>query len=135
MIAASAPGLVLGRDVKPRDAALADEVADQHVGEQVRVDIAAAQQGRDLLALEALGVGQHRGEARRARALDHGLFDADQHRDRAFEVALGDQHDVVGIVLEDPRGELARLLDRNALGQRVAAQRHLAAWIAHFIDG
>ena len=35
--------LVMGRDMQPRDPALAHESADQHVGEQVRVDIAAAQ--------------------------------------------------------------------------------------------
>ena len=120
-------GLVVGGDVKARDAALADEIADQHVGEQMRVDIAAAQQGRDLLALEALGIGEHRRKAGRAGALDHRLFDPDQHRHRALELALGNEHDVVRIVLEDSRGQLARLLDRNAFGQRVAAQRHLAA--------
>ena len=74
----------------------------------------------------ALGVGEHRREARRAGAFDHRLLDPDQHRDRALEVALGDQHDVVGKLLEDPRGELARLLDGNAFGQRVAAKRHVA---------
>ena len=46
--------LIVSGDVKPRDAALPDEVADQHIGEQVRVDVAAAQDSRDLLALEAL---------------------------------------------------------------------------------
>ena len=68
------------------------------------------------------GSCEHRGEARRACPFDHGLLDSDEHRDRALEVALGDEHDVVRIVLEDARGELARLLDRDAFGERVAAQ-------------
>ena len=38
-----------------------------------------------------------------------------------FEVALGDQHDVIGIFAEDARSQLARLLDRDPLRQRVAA--------------
>ena len=60
-------GPVLGGDAQPRDAAAADQVADQHVGEQMGVDIAAAQDGADLAAREALGIGEHRGEARPRR--------------------------------------------------------------------
>ena len=63
------------------------------------------------------------------------LFDSDQHRDRAFEVAFGNQHDVVRKLLEDARGQLARLLDRDAFGERVAAERQWQPSIAHFIDG
>ena len=71
--------------------------------------------------------GEHRRETGRAGALDDGLFDADEHGDRTLEVALGDEHHVIGKFPEDARRELARLLDGNALGERIAAQRHLAA--------
>ena len=97
MIAASAPGRSVGGDLEPRNAPLADKVADQHVGEQMGVDIAAAQHRRDLLALEALGIRQHRREAGGACPFNDGLFDPDEHGDGPLKVALGDQHDVVGI--------------------------------------
>src|SRR5574338_1126934 len=121
------PRLVMRGDVEPGDAALADEVANQHVGEQMRVDVTAAKDGGDLAALEALGVGDHGGEARGAGALDHGLLDPDEHRDGALEVAFRDQRHAVGKLAEDARGERTRLLDRDALGQRVAAEREAAA--------
>jgi hypothetical protein len=119
--------LVVGGDVQPRDTPLANEVADEDVGEQVRVDIAAAQNGRDLPALESRRVGEHRREPRRAGALDHRLFDSGQHRHRTLELALGDEHHVAGEILENARGQLAGLLDRDAFGQGVAAQGQMAA--------
>ena len=77
----------------------------------------------DVLAREPLGIGEQRGEPGRARALDHGLLDLEQQADRVLELALADQHDVVDQPLDDLRGERARLLDRDALGQRVAGAR------------
>ena len=127
MIAASAPGWSWTATLKARDPPLANEVADEDVGEQMGVDVPAAQDGRDLLAAESLGVGEHRGEAGRACPFDHGLLDPDEHRDGALEVAFGNQHDIVRVFLEDSRRQLARLLDRDAFGERVAAQRHVAA--------
>ena len=56
---------VLGGDAQAGDAAAADQVADEDVGEEVRVDIAAAQDGADFLAFEALGLGEHGGEPKR----------------------------------------------------------------------
>src|SRR5690348_5632602 len=70
-------GLILGGDAKPRDAALADEVADEDVGEQVRVDVPAAQQGCDLLAAEAARIGQHGRKAGGPCPLDDGFLDPD----------------------------------------------------------
>ena len=89
-------GPVLGGDLEPRDPPLADEVADQDVGEQMGVDIAAAQDGRDLAALEPPGIVEDRREPGRAGALDHRLFDPDQHRHRLLERALGHEDEVVG---------------------------------------
>jgi hypothetical protein len=123
----SAPGTVLQRDPQPREPARAGEVAQQHVGEQPRVDVAAGQHEADLLAGEPLAVRHHRGQPGRAGALDHGLLDLQQQRDRGLEVGLADQHDVVDHPLDHARGERARLLDRDALGQRVAAARQRLA--------
>src|SRR6185369_12992392 len=106
----------------PRDAALPYEVADEDIGKQVRVDVPAAQQGRDFLALVALRLGEHRRKAGGAGAFDDGLLDAHEHRHGALEMALGNEHYVVGIFPKDPRRELARLLDRNPFGERVAAK-------------
>ena len=119
--------LIVRGNVQARDPALPDQVADQHVGEQMHVDIAAAQNRRDLLAGKAVAVGEHRRDARGARTFDDGLFDPDEHRDGALEIALVDEHDFIGEVGQDARGQLARLLDRDALGERVAAERHVAA--------
>ena len=92
-------GLVVRGDVEPGDAALADEIADKHVGEQVRVDVAAAQKVATFLPLKRSGSRKHRGKSRGASAFNDGLLDADQHRDGAFEVALGNEHDVVRHIL------------------------------------
>ena len=129
-------GLILNRDSKPRDAALAHEVAHQDVGEQVRIDVAAAQD-RARPSCRGSGPGSASIAARPAApAPSTTVFSIpQQHRHRALEVALRHEHDVVRIILEDARGELARLLDRDALGERVAAERQVAPWIAHFIDG
>ena len=79
------------------------------------------QHDADLAAGEQLAVGEHGGEAGGARAFDHGLFDLQQQRHRALKLRLVDQHEIVEQAGKDLRGELARLLDRDALGQRVAA--------------
>src|SRR3546814_19453181 len=90
-------------DVCSSDLARPREIAQQHVGEQSSVDIAAAQDDADGLALEALGVREQRREPRRARALDHGLFDLEQQAHRFFEAALTDQHDIVDQRLDQAR--------------------------------
>ena len=48
-------GPVLGGDAQPRNPAAANQFAHQHIGEQVRVDIAAAQDGSDLAARKRSG--------------------------------------------------------------------------------
>ena len=55
VIAASAPGRSCSRDAQPRDAPLADEVAQQHVGEQMRVDVAAGQDVATFLPAKRSG--------------------------------------------------------------------------------
>ena len=91
------------------------------------VDIAAAQHGRDLLALVSAGIVEDCREPSGPRPFNDGLFDADQHRHCLLDRALGDEDEIIGQVLENLPGEHAGLLDRNALGQRVAAEREPAA--------
>ena len=44
-----------------------------------------------------------------------------------LDVLFGDEVDAVDLGGDDPARQLARLLDRDALGQRVAADRAIAA--------
>src|SRR3546814_10070180 len=81
-------GPVLQADAQPRDAARSREVAQEHVREQPRVDIAAGEHESDLAPGKFLGMREHRREPRRARALDHPLFDLAQQAHRALEVPL-----------------------------------------------
>src|SRR3546814_2039449 len=60
--------LILEPDAQPCEPARPREIAQQHVGEQSSVDIAAAQDDAEGLALEALGVREQRRQPRRARA-------------------------------------------------------------------
>src|SRR5690242_17655748 len=55
-------GLILQTDAQTREPARAGEIAQQHVGEQAGVDIAAAQHDAAGLALEPLGIGKQRRE-------------------------------------------------------------------------
>ena len=71
-----------------------------------------------LAAAEALGIAGDRGEAGGAGALGHGLLDLEQLQDRGLDRRLLDQQHVVDQALDDREGELARLLDRDALGDR-----------------
>jgi hypothetical protein len=59
--------------MQAQDAPVAQQLAQQHVGQRARIDVAAADRNADRLAGEALGEGQHGGEARGARALGHHL--------------------------------------------------------------
>ena len=45
-----------------------------------------------------------------------------------FDVLFADQVDAVDQLGDDLAGQLARFLDRDALGQRVAADRAMAAF-------
>ncbi len=118
---------VLQLDLEPGDSPSPGEIAQQHIGEQPGVDIAAAQHQADLLACKPLGIGQHRRETSRARAFDHGLLDLQQQRNRVFERRLANQQDLVDQRRDDLRGEFAGRLDRNAFGERVAAADRILA--------
>ena len=95
-----------------------------HDGRQnARIDIAAAQNEADLFAAEALGLGQHGGEAGGARAFRHGLLQGQIGVDRALEMRLVDQNDLGHQFADHRQRELADILDRDAFGQRRAAER------------
>jgi len=68
-------GPVLQHDLQPREAARTREVAQQHIGQQASVDIAATQHQPDCLARELFRVGQHCGKTRSSCAFDHRLLD------------------------------------------------------------
>ena len=127
--------LVVSGDAETRDPALPHQVADQNVGEQVRIDIAAAKDASRPSCRKAILVGNHRREAGSAGAFDNRLFNADKHRDRALQLALGHEHHIIRQVAEDPRRELAWLLDRNAFRKRVAPKRHLTVLDGAFHRG
>ena len=124
--AASWPGPVDDVDGDLRQPSLAREFAGQHGGDQPRIDVAAGQHEADIAPGKTLRRRQHRGKARRAGALDHGLFDRDQHRHRTLDLVFGDEHDVVDETADDVGGDPARRLDGDAFGERVAAHRQAA---------
>ena len=64
-------GPVRDVEVQPQDAPVPQQVAQQHVGQDARVDVAAADRGAHRLAGEALREGQDGREAGRAGALGH----------------------------------------------------------------
>ena len=68
-----------------------------------------------------------RGQAGGAGALGHGLLDLQQLQDRGLDRRLLDQQHVVDQPLDDRQGEVARLLDRDALGDGRAARAAPAA--------
>ena len=80
-----------------------------------------------LLAAKALRLRQHRGEAGGARALRHGLLQREIGVDRALDVLLVDQHDVAHQCAHDRQRQRADILDRDAFGERRAAERPVAA--------
>src|SRR3546814_3808477 len=65
-------------------------------------------------------MGKQRSQPGGARALDYRFFDLQQKADGLFQIALAYQNDVVGQRLHEFAGQFARLLDGNALSQRVA---------------
>ena len=128
------PGAVRHADAQAHQPLGAHEAAQDHGREQAAVDVAAAQDETDPPAAEALGMAHHGGEAGRTRPLGHGLLDLQQLQDRGLDRGLLDQQHVVDQPLDDRVGEVARLLDRDALGDgRAARERRQPAQAA--VDG
>ena len=82
---------VLDRHVQGEDAALARQLAQDHVGQQPHVDIAARHHDADLAAREQRAVVQHGGKARRRRAFDH-VFSISRIMARACSICASPHH-------------------------------------------
>src|SRR5829696_4646787 len=65
---------VLRRDAESRNASLPDKIAHEDVGQQVRVDVPAAQDGAHLLARVTMRFAQHRRKPGSAGAFDYALL-------------------------------------------------------------
>ena len=76
-----------------------------------------------LRAPEALGSREHRRKARGAGALGHRALKRRVGVDGALDRRLLDEDDVGDEVAHDRQGQLADGLDRDALGERRAADR------------
>ena len=70
-------------------------------------------------------VGEDRGEAGGARAFGHRLLDGDEQAQRVLDLLFAHEHDVIDQRVHDLASDAARCLDRDALGERVAAHRKL----------
>ena len=80
---------------------------------------------------KAPGCREHRGDPRGAGALDDQLLAFEQDFDRVFEHRLVDQQNVRDQRLDDAAGQLARLLDRDPLGQGHRARPGTRVLAAH----
>ena len=99
-------------DAAARDEGLADE---RRYGRDV--DVAAREDGHDLLALE--GQPCERREREDARALGDELVLLDEEEQGAHDLHLGDGDDVVEILAAEGEGQVARRLHGASVGDRL----------------
>ena len=99
-------------DAAARDEGLADE---RRYGRDV--DVAAREDGHDLLALE--GQPCERREREDARALGAALVLLDEKEQGAHDLHLGDGDDVVEILAAEGEGQVARRLHGASVGDRL----------------
>ena len=85
------------------------------------------EQRADAFAAEAFDVAAQRGDAGRARAFGDELLIFEQIRDRAFDRRFGDEQHVAHHVAQDRERNAADAFDRDALGDRHAADVHVLA--------
>ncbi len=106
-----------------QQAAIAQEVAQQGVGEDARIDIAAANGQGDALAFEALGEAENGGEAGRPCAFgdEFGVFD--QHGDGLLDHGFGDDEDFGVVGAQDGERQAADIAHGDAFGDGGAADR------------
>ncbi len=110
-----------------RHAPSARELARQHVGEKARVDVAAREHQAHLLAREAQRIGDDGREAGCACAFHDGLLDEEELVHGALEMRFAHEHDVVDVTAHDALGDIARIANGDAFGQRVAAHGKIGA--------
>ena len=95
-------------DAEGGDAVVPLEFAHHDGGEEPRVDIAAAQDEPDALALKSLGLRQHGREPGRAGALGHRALQGGIGVDGALDRRLVDEDDVRDEVAHDGQRLCAR---------------------------
>ena len=88
-------GPILQDDTQAGETSRTGEIAQQHIGEQAGVDIAAGQDQADIATGKLLAIAEQCGETGRAGPLHHRLLDLEQQAHRFLEAALAHQHDVV----------------------------------------
>src|SRR5262249_52522337 len=85
--------------------------------EQVRIDVAAADDYRDVLALDTRNLVEEDGGQRGgASAFDDGLFDLEQFQDRAGDLVFADGDHVVDVAPRDLDCAVACAFNRQAVG-------------------
>ena len=126
--------LVLERDHQVRVAAAHDEAAGDDAGQDVHVDVAAADQADDLLALDR-ELSEHRGSDRNGTGtLGDQLLILDKGEDRRSGFVLADGHDIIHVLLNHLEGGLARILHGDTIREGRDAVEGLPLMIAVSIE-
>ena len=87
-------GTVLDLQHQQDDAAFPRQLAQDHIGKQPHVDIAARHDNADLAALEIVRMREQGGKARRRGAFDHRLFDFQDHDQGMLDRVFADHENV-----------------------------------------
>ena len=95
---------------------LTGHAAHQHLCKKAGIDIAAADNQANFLALEFFGMVKQGRKRRRTGTFDHAFFNLNQHLDGPFDTAFINQYDVVELFLADFKRQATGLFDRNAFG-------------------
>ncbi len=88
-------GAILQCNTQPRQPARSRQIAQQDIGQQPRVDIAAAQHHADIFPGEFFLVRHDCGKPGGTRALNNRFLDLQQQTDRGFQIRFGHQNNFV----------------------------------------
>jgi len=113
-------------DAQSDHASILHQTALDNPAQQRHVDIAAAHQHRRPSALcKARPLLQQRRQSGRARSFGQRLLALQQRQNRTRNLILVDRNNLVDILGNDRKGDLARASDSNAIGnRRRRLQRH-----------
>src|SRR4051794_11034522 len=121
------PGAVWNLQMQAQQAAVAQQRAQQHVGQDAGVDVATGDGDADLLAAEAFGIGKQGGETGGTGALRHGLGGFDQQADGFLDGAFGGDEDAGNAAAHHLERDFADVAHGDALGDGGAADGDGAA--------
>src|SRR5262245_62833249 len=108
-------GAVAAQNADANHASVLGQAALDDLREQVRIDVSAADDNCDVLALDPGDlVEKDGGQGGGASALDNCLFDFEQLQDRAGDLVFADGDDVVDVTPRDFDSAFARAFDRQA---------------------